>query len=111
MLGLLWIIGLQNIYRNQKKQRKIVGIVIWLELRKNTGKVPRFYAKECKNEARVDVGIPIGLGCRNAIHRNFRGVNPLIQMDSLGKILRIRFLQNSSKKSSIQRDPKRGIVP
>ena len=41
-------------------------MVIWMEHRKNTGKVPRSYANQCKKEVIVDVKIPIGLRCRNA---------------------------------------------
>ena len=51
--------------------------------------MPRSYANEYKKEVVVDVEIPIGLGCslgcRNAIHRNFGGVIPLIQRHYLGK--------------------------
>ena len=60
-------------------------MVIWMVHRKNTGEMPQSYANECKKEVRLDVEIPTGLGCRNAIHRNFGGVIPLIQRASLGK--------------------------
>ena len=62
----------------------------------------RSYANECKKKVRLDVEIPMGLGCRNAIHKNFGGVIPLIQRASLGKkILRIGILKYSYKNPSI----------
>ena len=71
--------------RGLQKQRKTAGMVIWMEHRKNTEEMPLSYANECKKEVTLDVENPMGLGCRNAIHRNFGGAIPLIQRAYLGK--------------------------
>jgi hypothetical protein len=77
-----------------------------MEHSENTGNVHQSYVIECKKEVRVDVEIPMGLGCRNAIHRNFRGIIPLTQRASLEEtILWIEFLLNSFENPSIQRGP------
>ena len=84
-----------------RKQRNTKNTGIWRDCRCKTEencknghldetqekhvKVPRSYANQCKKEVIVDVEIPIGLRCRNAIHRNFGGVVLLIQRSSLGK--------------------------
>ena len=97
--GLLWITGIENtgIGKIQEfdriagakqritKQRKTAGIFVWMKHKKNTGNMPRSYANECKKEVRVGVETRMELGCRNAIHRNFGGVIPLIQRDYIGK--------------------------
>ena len=55
------------------------------------------------NQTRVGVEIPIGLRCRNAIHRNFGGVIPLIQRHSFEKNHMDRIPQNSFENPSIRR--------
>ena len=105
-----------------KKHKKCIGshvenrglqnrglLQVW-SFRWNTVKVSRSYANECKKETIVDVEIPMGLGHRNSVHRNFGVLITSIQMDSLGKNPMVGTIQHSYENPSIQIGPEYGTI-